>query len=252
MGVAIIPLRITAFALATLLFTACASPQDAADRHLLDTLKMDLASQYHECLPLGWAPVRVLKSYYPGRSIGLQNYAEWLDAMWIGSVHNDEMHRPDVAIILNVLDRLVGKGLLVRRPSPNGRRYYMTFEASHYFYEANLYRNNPDRVRYLCYSTVVPVKIVSKGAEHLERYGRRMHRVFTVTFEWKASAPAAWANDPYLRAHSVILAPIQSPATGAMMYVNGDWDMASLDKDESPLPALTDPSAWPSFSQAMR
>jgi hypothetical protein len=206
---------------------------------------MDLAEQYHECIPLGWAPVRVMNSYYPGYTASLQNYAEWLDAMWIGSVHERDMQRRDVATVVNVLNRLVRAGLLIRKTSLDGYHYYMTLAASHYFYAANLYRDNPDMVPYLCYSTVMPEKIVATGPVCLEQRGRKTVRVFSVTFDWKASAPAPWANDSYLHSHSVILAPTQSPASGKMVYENGNWDMASFDDRESRLPTLADPSAWP-------
>jgi hypothetical protein len=239
--------------LALLLLSACAlAPRTSRDEQLLADLKGDLAYQYHECVPLGWAPVRVMHSYYPGYTASLQNYAEWLDAMWIGSVHERDMQRPDVATVVSVLNHLVRTGLLVRKPSFDGYHYYMTIAASHYFYVSNLYRNNPDMIPYLCYSTVTPDKIVRTGPIRVERRGRRTLRVFSVTFEWKPSAPAPWANDPYLRAHSIILAPAQSPTTGNMVYANGDWDMASLDIRESPLPKLVDPSAWPNLTQARR
>jgi hypothetical protein len=252
MGVAKAPVRMAAFVLATLLLTACAlAPRTSRDQQLLETLKADLAYQYHECVPLGWAPVRVMNSYYPGYSASLQNYAEWLDAMWIGSVHDSQMQRPDVATVVNVLNRLVDRGLLTRKRSRNGYHYFMTLAASHYFYVYNLYRNNPDMVPYLCYSTVMPTRIVRTGPVHVERRGMRTRCFFSVTFEWKDSAPASWANDPYLRAHSVILSPTKSPTIGNIVYVNGDWDMASLDNRESTLPTLVDPSAWPGFKAAL-
>jgi hypothetical protein len=253
MGVATTAVRIAACAIAALLFASCGSAlHSSRDEQLLESLKADLAYQYHECIPLGWAPVRVMNTYYPGYTASLQNYAEWLDAMWIGSVHTGEMQRPDVRTVVNILNRLVREGLLVKRPSRDGYHYYMTLTASHYFYVSNLYRNNPDMVPYLCYSTVTPTRIVRTGPVRSERYGVKTRRVVSVTFEWKASAPASWAGDPYLRAHSVILAPAHSPTTGNMVYANGDWDMMSLDRRESPLPELADPSAWPSFTQARR
>ena len=249
MGVATIRVCTVACLLATLFLTACAlAPQISRDQQLLEALRDDLVFQYHECVPLGWAPVRVMNSYYPGYTASLENYAEWLDAMWIGSVHDSEMHRPDVETVVEVLNHLVGAGLLVRKRTLNGFHYYMTLAASHYLYVSNLYRDNPEMVPYLCYSTIVPEKIVRTGPIRNERYGRRMRQVFSVTFQWKAGEPASWARDPYLRAHSVILAPIHSPTTGEMVSSNGDWDMASLDQRESPLPTLVEPSAWPTAS----
>jgi len=54
----------------------------SSTQSLLHALADDLQFSYHECIPLGWQPVPVHGTYFPGYTASASNYAEWLDALW--------------------------------------------------------------------------------------------------------------------------------------------------------------------------
>jgi len=91
----------------------------------------------------------------------------------------------------------------------------------------------------------VPERVVWTKPIHADRVGARDAQVFEAAFEWTAGPPAAWANDPILRAHSVVLSPTRSPSVATFVQDGRDWNLAKLGPSEPPLGRIVDVSAWP-------
>lgn len=236
-------LMLAAVALAAAVLAACSPTHDRA---VLETLRTQLANQYHECVPLGWSPVAVDGTYYPGVSVTLYEEGVWLPARWIGRVRTRDLARADVRAVTGVLNELARAGMLVRTNVPSGVRYHLTIAAQPFYYDESAFGNNPDHIPYLCYSTIVPQRVVSSGPVRRERlrYGSHDENAFHATFEWIPSPAAAWANDAFLHMHSVKLGPAESPATATFVNRHGEWRIAEL---SAPTPAgrIVDASVWP-------
>ncbi|MGZ3526652.1 MAG: hypothetical protein ACXVAO_03010, partial [Vulcanimicrobiaceae bacterium] len=100
----------------TMLVSACASqPSPGSQRALLDASSSELQYQYHAWVPLGWAPVAIAGTYYPGYVASLQGYAEYLDAIWRGRIEADDVQKPRVREVFEVLNHLAKVALLVRK-----------------------------------------------------------------------------------------------------------------------------------------
>ena len=218
---------VAAVVLAAVMLGAC-SP--ANDQVVLATLRTQLVTQYHECVPLGWSPVAVAGTYYPGTSVTLYEEGVWLPARWIGRVRTRDLARPDVRTISAVLNELTHAGMLVRDDARGGARYHLTAAAAPFYYDESDYGNNPDHIPYLCYSTIVPQKVLSIGSARRGRlrYGSHDEDLFRATFAWTPSTIAGWANDPFLRSHSVKLGPAESPVTATFAKRHGEWALAEL------------------------
>lgn len=74
---------------------------------VMHALQTQLALQYHECVPLGWDPVPVDGTYYPGYSAELQDKNSWLPALWLGSIQPSDLRQPDGRAAYEVLNELV-------------------------------------------------------------------------------------------------------------------------------------------------
>ena len=234
---------VAAAALATVMLGACARGND---RLVFATLRTQLAAQYHECVPLGWTPVAVAGTYYPGTSVTLSEQGVWLPAQWLGRVRTRDLARPDVRTISAVLNELARAGMVVAENARGSTRYHLTAAAQPFFYDENDYGNNPDHVPYLCYSTMVPQRVLSIDAARRGRlrYGSHDEDLFHATFAWTPSPIAAWANDAFLRSHSVELGPAESPVTATFAKRHGAWALAEL---AAPTPAarIVSTAAWP-------
>lgn len=225
-------------ALLVALAAAC-SPTD--HRLVLRELRHELAAQPHECVPLGWTPVPVLASFYPGFSAQYQDERSWLLPLWLGSIHNSDLHNSQARTSFAVLNALVRVGMVRRITVPGGSHYQLTVAAMQYFYGQNDYGNNPDAIPYLCYSTIVPDNVV--WSDRIQRDGKR--RVFHAAFTWHASAAAPWADDAFLRAHSVVLAPFSRTVVATFEDDGGEWSIIRLRQpDKSALPRLTASAVW--------
>ena len=226
------------------LLAGCAPSRDQI---ALDALNAQLAKQYHECVPLGWSPVTVAGTYYPGVSVIL-DVEGWLPARWIGLVRKRNLGRADVRTISAVLDDLVRVGLLERDAfrGGGGVRYNLSTAALPFYYDENQHGNNPAHIPYLCYSTIVPTRVEWSSLVYRERARDGSHDVdaFDAVFEWKPGPVAAWANDPFLRSHSVKLGPTESPVTATFVNSDGDWTVAKL-STSFPAGRVVDASVWP-------
>ncbi len=218
------------------------------DRAVLAALKTQLAAQNHECVPLGWTPVPVAGTYYPGVSVTLTEEGVWLPARWIGRVRARDLARDDVRAAFDVLNELTRAGLLDRdHHVPATWRYNLTNAGQRFFYEDSAYGDNPDHVPYLCYSTIVAQRIasVSPVARGRSRDGKRDLDTFVAAFEWTPSPVPAWADNAFVRAHSVTLGPIERPAVAQFQDVGGNWTITQLSGTQSPTARVVDAGAWP-------
>ncbi|MGZ3550991.1 MAG: hypothetical protein ACXVAL_02745 [Vulcanimicrobiaceae bacterium] len=203
------------------------------------TLNSDLSEQYHECVPLGWDPVPVeTRYYYEGYTSEYWEEGVWLHPYWLGLIHTSDLSDPNVRAAYYVLNALTRAGMLERTSATGASFYRLTPRAIAYYFESNGFGNNPEHWSYLCYSRIVPRRVVwTKGVKD---------SLFRVAFEWSVSARAQWANDPFLRRHSVLLPPLSSPAV-AVFAKSGDWwHITQLVTPTAMLPRTVDPAVWPS------
>jgi hypothetical protein len=209
---------------AALLFSACAKPAGPGSQQaLLDALGTQLRFQYHNCVPLGWQPVTVAGTYYPGYIASLQSYEEFLDAIWRGRIEIKDAGKSDVSGVFESLNHLANRGMLIRKQTAGAYDYFLTPAALPYYYGSSLYGNNKAHLQYLCYTVIVPDRIV--WIQRINRLGiSRSHaQWYDVAFTWRTSPPESWANDPYLLSHSVVLAPLKSPTLAKMIYSRNEW-----------------------------
>jgi hypothetical protein len=236
-------LRAAGLALAAATLAAC-SPTD--HRIIAQRLRAQLVHQYHECVPLGWNPVPVAGTFYPGSNLVLQEEGVWLPSLWLARVRKRDLARRDARAISEVLDRLVAAGMLKKSGGGGGFRYQLTTRALPFYYSDNAFGDNLAGESYLCYSTIVPQRVVWNQAIHRER-GRDGAEVeaFRAAFEWSPSPAAGWANDPVIRRHSVILSPSGNPMIAKFVNSDSAWTVQELRTSDVPLPRVADASAWP-------
>jgi hypothetical protein len=216
-----------------------ATPKPGSDRALLASLTQELRFTYHECVPLGWKPVPVRGTYYPGYTASAATYAEFLDAVWRGHVAAADLRSPDAAAVFAVLNHLRAAGLLTRNYRHHAYDFYLTPRAYPYYYGSSVFKDNHDSLPYLCYSTITPERILWKRAIAAPQSARGSGaQWYHVQFTWKPAAPAAWARDAFLRAHSVVLAPVASPTEARLYYENQNWYLANIYDRGWMLPAL--------------
>jgi hypothetical protein len=240
--------RRCAAALAMLAALAACAPNDP--RVAIRVLRGELAQQYHECVPLGWNPVPVAGTYYPGANLVVEeqgNGAVWLPVMWIARVSNRQRtRRADVRAAVQVLDELARAGMIARTDGLYGSTYRLTPKAIPYFLSENAHGSDPIAIPYLCYSTIVPQRVVTTEPIYATRLpGGVDAQVFHATFTWTASEPAAWARTPYFRSHSVVLGPAENPLTAELVRTGGGWHVAALRGPTSQQPHVVDASVWP-------
>ncbi len=196
----------------------------------------DLATLPHACIPLGWNAVPVVKHYFaPGTSVELTEEGVWIPAAWIGSVREGR-GTSDVRQIRTVLAALRNAGLIQTREAGKSLQYRLTAEGLKYYYDENDYKNNPAHLSYLCYSHVVPVRIVWRSPVKSEK--------FRAAIAWEPSPPAQWASDPVLRAHTVVLSPASTTVVASFIKQGHQWSLQRLDEPGIGLPQVADPKAW--------
>jgi hypothetical protein len=213
---------------------------------LMRTLNANFSTQPHECVPLGWNPVPFDgKHFVPGESVEMQEPGTWIPAMWIGGIRTGASPKAgEVRSIAGVLDALVRAGLVARTGLRGRYRYHLTAKSLPYYFDQNQYGNNPDHLPYLCYSFVVPQAVVWSGPLHEANDGEA-RPVFGAEFAWRPSARAAWADDPVIRAHSVVLAPGQSPLLARVGRWGREWHVERIYLQSSSMPTVIDATAWP-------
>ncbi|HEV2261944.1 MAG TPA: hypothetical protein VGR69_06645 [Candidatus Rubrimentiphilum sp.] len=212
--------------------SACSPNRDAAVLHLL---RAQLGDQYRACVPLGWDPVPIATTFIPGFSAEYRPPVEWLPPFWLGAIQNDELRDPSARVAFDLLNHLAKQSLVEKHVTPFGFRYNLTMAGLAFYLESSQYGNNVDHLPYLCYSRIVPTKIV---------WAQPIRQTYRAGFQWSAGDGAPWANDPFLRSHSVILAPTKSPAIAKIVRFGGSWEVVRLYAG-SMLPQLSDAAVWP-------
>lgn len=216
---------------------------------MLDALTSAFGEQYHACVPLGWKPVVVAGTYYPGYIASLQSYAEVWDAIWRGRIAASDIANPRARPVFDVLNHLVKAGLLRRERTPFSYDYYLQYDALPYYDDISWYGNNNGDMQYLCYSRIVPERIIR--LEQIRRPPKWAGRAqwYRASFTWRVSASAPWArNDPFLQAHSIILSPMQSPTTATLFRAGKRWHITNIYDTNWKLPKVSDAAAWTSHS----
>lgn len=227
--------------LAALLLALAAGCSPTDHRVVLRELRQQLAAQVHECIPLGWTPVPVAASFYPGYTAQYQDERSWLAPLWLGSIRNSDLRSSQARMSFAVLNALGRVGMVQRLTVPGGFHYRLTVAAMPYFYARNDYGNNPDAIPYLCYSTIVPGSVLWTDSIK----GNERHRVFHAAFTWHASSPAPWADDTFLRAHSVVLIPFSRTILATFEEDGDEWRIVRLRQpDKSTLPRLLVSGMW--------
>lgn len=169
----------------------------ANPRFAMNALATQLSEQYHQCVPLGWNPQPIASSYYPAYSREYRENAVWLHPYWLGLVRRSELTDPNVRLAYNVMNTLVRAGMLERTIRTDGLYYRLTVAALRYYFENNRYGNNPDHLPYLCYSRLIPQRVLFSH--------RLSDGAFRVAFDRRAGTIAPWAKDPSLQDHSIML-----------------------------------------------
>jgi hypothetical protein len=85
----------------------------------------------------------------------------WIGATWLGYVPYAEVKKPRVRVIYRLLDDLVAVGVANRSSARRGWKFNLTLAAMPFFFDGNELANNPLREPFLCYSEVVPEKVLS-------------------------------------------------------------------------------------------
>lgn len=207
-----------------------------SDRSLLYVLRTQLSGQVHRCVPLGWAPVPVAGTFYPGYSLRLNDETSWIKPLWLGSATRSDLLEPQARAAKAALDALVRVGMIERLKVSRGYHYRLTVAAMNYYYDENQFGNNPDRVPYLCSSTLIPDRI-----DWHENTGKD---VFRVAFSWHTSEEPEWAKDTNVRAYSVIMGPARSPALAKFVYRDDEWQIVNIYAPAAPS-HVANAAVWP-------
>jgi hypothetical protein len=166
------------------------APAPDSTRAVLGALRSDLRFTYHQCVPLGWAPVPVSGTYYPGYTATAQNYAMWLDALWRGHIERNDLRTRQARSVYGTLNYLAAAGLLARKAGRSGFDYFLTPRAIPYYYGSSTFENNRDSLTYLCYSSIVPNRIDWMHRLDVPKT-RRTDTWYALEFSWSASSSPA-------------------------------------------------------------
>jgi hypothetical protein len=226
--------KLAAGALAVAGALAACSPTDP--RAVMKTLNSALSQQYHECVPVGWNPVPVGGSYYLGYSAEYWQDGVWLRPFWLGRVTTAYLSDANVRLSYDLMNKLMRVGLLERTVVRGGYIYNLTTAAMQYYYEDDAFGNNPEHWPYLCFSRIVPRRVlwIRKLSPH----------AFRAAFEWETTPAAPWANDAFFRTHSVVLPPWENPVVAIFSNSGGTWHVTSLTTRGAMLPRVVDDAAW--------
>jgi len=136
-------------------------------------------------------------------------------------------------------------GLVQRRQVPDGYLYHVTPDGFDYYFDDDQFGNNPEHEPYLCYSTMVPQRVTWSEPVRLEtrQFEARRLPTFRAAFEWQPSADADWADNPFLRSHSVVLGPARSPTVATFVKFDASWELVDLSQAHTD--RVVDPSVWP-------
>ncbi len=230
-------IRFSATASVLLVLTAACAP--TSDFTIMRAAREHFAHTYHQCLPLGWNPTPIYGTYYPGYDVELEESDWWLPPIWLGYLPQSVAYDRRARTAERVLELLASAGMVKRNIFSEASYYHITDAAFVYYYDDDDFGNNPGHAPYLCYSSIVPQRVVWKQPVHLESGVL----TFRATIAWSASSPALWAANPALQKYSVTLAPTRSPLIVRFAKTGDGWQIANV------YPAapnvLADAAAWP-------
>ena len=201
----------------------------------MEELSAHLDEHYHRCVPLGWMPIAASGFYYPSYTIEYRPGGVWLRPLWLGAIFNDQESDPHIRKVAEVMDALTAAGMVEQSAMRRVRIYRLTPKAVPYYSDENSYGDNPEHLPFLCYTRLLPKKVVSVAP--------RPHHMLDVTFFWSESPPSIWAND-YLRAHSVILPPLANPVTTTLEEDQYGWHIRNLRSHAPMLGHVSNLRAW--------
>jgi hypothetical protein len=197
--------------------------------------------RFYECVPLGWEPVQFAGGYYQGYTAEAQQLGWWVPARWVAQVRMKRIESPDERSVVDVIEALARHGMVSRSNDHGIATYYLTWQSLPYFYDDDDYGNNPERYPYLCSRDVQPTRVAwtrSLG-------GGAAPGSFQAAIDWRRGPRAPWAEDPVIRAHSVIIGPTRNPFIVDVLSDGDEWRIDY--SPDWPLPHIrvVDESAWP-------
>lgn len=213
---------------------ACSQmPNDATMR----VLQAELSQQWHLCVPLGWDPVPVgAQLYYPGYTSEYYEPGVWLHPAWLGIIPKNALSEANARAAYTVLAALHRAGMVTRVSTARSFHYRLTMRAMPYYVSGNSFGANPDHLPYLCYSRLVPTRIIRMN---------RKGAVLRVSFKWAVTPNAQWARVPAIRAYSVELPPVSNPAVAIISRSRGWTHISRITTTAPMLPRPVDPAQWP-------
>lgn len=219
----------------TTLVAACA-PNSAFT--IMHAAQAHFARAYHQCIPLGWNPTPIYGTYYPGYDVELEESDWWLPPIWLGYLPQSVAYGRRARTAERVLALLVGAGMVKRDTYSGASYYHITDAAFDYFYDDDNLGNNPGHAPYLCFSKIVPQRVLWKQPVHAERGAS----TFRVALAWSAGPPAPWAANPELRKYAVTLAPARAPLILKFAKTKDGWQIVNVYPSAPNL--LADAAAW--------
>ena len=169
----------------------------------------------------------------------------WLPPLWEAYVESNP-RRPSTRLVGEILDDLMRKGLVQRTPRLHGDEYYLTLKAFPYYSDGYFHGLNPLRASYLCYSDIVPERVLWTRNVTGPTSGSTVS--YQAAFQWKEGPSAAWAQgDPLIQSHSVVLSPAATPLVLTFSEHNKSWKMGDI--EGSPFGTLVDTNAWRELNQ---
>jgi hypothetical protein len=229
--------RVSAAAGVLLAFAAACAP--TSDFSIMRAARGHFAHTYHQCVPLGWNPTPIYGTYYPGYDVEFEESDWWLPPIWLGYLPQSAAYDRRAQTAERVLELLATAGMVHRDTFSGASYYHITDTAFVYYYDDDDFGNNPGHAPYLCFSSIVPRRVLWKQPVHVESG----IPTFRAAIAWSASPAAAWAANPTLRKYSVTLAPVHSPVILKFAKMRDGWQIASV--YPSAPDVLADAAAWP-------
>lgn len=200
----------------------------------------------HDCVPLGWNPVRVDDGFfYVGYSAELDETYWFVSPPWAAGFGPHEPVDPAGRTARDVLAHLEAAGMVDETRRRWGVKFNLSGAGFERFFDHDNFGNNRLDFPYICYSTIAAKAIIWKQPVRLESdpYGPGRVQTFRVAFTWTISTDSSWRPDAFIRAHSIVLGPTRSPAIAKFVRRGDDWVLDNLYPGSSD--RVTEPAAWP-------
>jgi hypothetical protein len=202
---------------------------------------------FYECVPLGWAPVARGDGYYEGYSVELDETGWWLPPTWAARMNPKSLNSADARVTFTLLNHLAAAGMLRKDRFGDSIAYHLTWNGLPYYFDEDDFGNNPEHYSYLCYSRIVPERVLWSQPIHGERtvQGSTESQVFRAAVQWSPGPMAPWASDGFIRSHSVFLPPDTHPIVMKFVNVDGVWEIDRSSSSLVPHLNFAEANAWP-------